>query len=153
THGIPEDLGAAADLYRTLLDGRKMLVVLDNAGSVEQIRPLLPGSVSCQVVVTSRDRLAGLVAREGATRIELDALSQDESIALVASILGSDRLSAQHDAIADLVRLCGRLPLALRITAAVLADHPSRLIDEHVEALAGPDRLSQLEIADDPDSQ
>jgi DNA-binding SARP family transcriptional activator/tetratricopeptide (TPR) repeat protein len=116
---IPPGQDERAARYRSLLAGRKMLVVLDNAGSVEQVRPLLPGSPGCAVVVTSRDALAGLVARHGATRLDLDLLPLPEAIGLLRGLIGQ---RAEDDpaaaAAAALAGQCCRLPLALRVAAA-----------------------------------
>ncbi len=113
---IPLDLDGRTGLYRSLLDGRRTLIVLDNAGSAEQVRPLLPGAPGCFVVVTSRDDLAGLVVRDGATRVRLDLLTREESVALLRRLLGS-AVDGHPDTVDRLVRLCARLPLALRIAA------------------------------------
>ncbi len=110
---VPGELDEAAALYRTRLAGKQMLVVLDNARDAEQVRPLLPGAAGCFVVVTSRDRLSGLVARDGARRISLDVLSPDEAGDLLTRVLGAGRTRAEPDACAELGRLCSYLPLAL----------------------------------------
>ena len=86
---IPVEEAERAARYRSLLSGRRMLVVLDNAGSVEQVRPLLPGSPACAVVVTSRDALAGLVARDGAERLDLDLLPLEEAVGLLGALIGA----------------------------------------------------------------
>ncbi|QFQ97529.1 tetratricopeptide repeat protein [Streptomyces phaeolivaceus] len=144
--GAPE---AAADLYRTLAAGRRMLVVLDNAADPEQIRPLLPGGPGCLVLVTSRDRLAGLAARDGARRIALDVLSAEESRLLLVRTLGRARVDADPRAAADLARACGHLPLALRITAANLGDSPVRTLREQADELSEGDRLTALSVTGD----
>ncbi|GAB2931519.1 tetratricopeptide repeat protein [Micromonospora polyrhachis] len=113
----PIDLDERAALYRSLLAGRRMLVVLDNARSVEQVRPLLPGSPGSLVLVTSRDDLAALVARDGARRLALDRLTDTEATDLLRRILGDARVDAEPGARVELVRLCAGLPLALRIAA------------------------------------
>jgi tetratricopeptide (TPR) repeat protein len=123
--GIPHEQADRVTRYRTLLDKRRMLIVLDNAFSAEQVRPLLPGTSSCFVVVTSRDDLAGLVAREGAVRIDLDLLPLDEALALLSKLLGADRVEAEPAAAAGLVQRCARLPLALRVAAEVAVAHPA----------------------------
>ena len=86
---IPPEVGERAALYRSLLAGRRILVVADNSGSVEQARPLLPGSPSCAAVVTSRDALAGLVARDGARRLDLDLLPAAEAVGLLRALIGA----------------------------------------------------------------
>jgi DNA-binding SARP family transcriptional activator len=115
---VPHDLAEAAALYRSLMAGRRMLVVLDNAASAGQVRPLLPGEPRCAVVVTSRGRLDGLVARDSAELRSLGGLASAEADALVASIVGAPRAAAEPRALAELTRACANLPLALRIAAA-----------------------------------
>ena len=136
-----EDERAAA--YRSLLDGRRMLVVLDNAASVEQARPLLPGSPSCLVVVTSRDSLAGLVARHGARRLALDMLPAADAIGLLRTLIG-DRVDAEPDAAAELAAQCARLPLALRVAAELAAASPDSRLAELAGELAGERRRLDL---------
>jgi DNA-binding SARP family transcriptional activator/tetratricopeptide (TPR) repeat protein len=146
----PVRVDQSAALYRTLMTGRRMLVVLDNAGSAEQVRPLLPGEPDCLVLVTSRERLASLVARQGAQPIRLDALHPDEAYELLAHFLGSDRLRAEHESTMELVRICVFLPLALRIAAATLAWQPTLPITAFVAQLRH-DTLRTLSIEDDPE--
>jgi tetratricopeptide (TPR) repeat protein len=114
---IPARLDAQAAHYRSLLDGRQVLVVLDNAASPEQVRPLLPGSNGCLTLVTSRNSLAGLVSRNGASRLALNLLPPDEALTLVRHIVGSTRVDDDLPAAEDLIRRCASLPLALRIAA------------------------------------
>jgi DNA-binding SARP family transcriptional activator/tetratricopeptide (TPR) repeat protein len=121
---IPFDLDSRAALFRTLLAERRVLVILDNARDVDQVRPLLPGAQGCLTLITSRDRLAGLVAAEGAQPIVLDLLSPQEAHELLARRLGPERLAAEPDAVADIVAGCGGLPLALTIVAARAATNP-----------------------------
>lgn len=131
---IPAGLDAAAGLYRTMLAGRRMVVLLDNAASAEQVRPLIPGDPGCLVVVTSRDRLCGLVAGEGAEHLTLDVLSAREAYDLLAGRAG--RMTAEPQAAAELVTLCGRLPLALNVAAARLATHPGLPVSAVVSQLS-----------------
>ncbi len=145
---IPVDTEAAAGLYRSLVSGKRVLVLLDNAGSADQVRPLLPASRTSLVVVTSRDRLAGLVARDAAQRLTLDTLPTADGVALLTQILGTDRVAAEPEAAIALVELCGHLPLAVRIAAAILADEPRRLIAEQVAALQD-NRLAALAVEGD----
>jgi tetratricopeptide (TPR) repeat protein/transcriptional regulator with XRE-family HTH domain len=120
---IPPEEDQRAALYRSLLAGRRVLVVLDNAGSAEQVRPLLPGSPACAVVVTSRDSLTGLVARDGAARVDLGPLPPADAVLLLRDLIG-DRAAASPDATAALAERCCWLPLALRVAAELAADRP-----------------------------
>ncbi|MDX3639815.1 BTAD domain-containing putative transcriptional regulator [Streptomyces sp. MB09-02B] len=144
--GTPE---AAADMYRTLAAGRRMLVVLDNAIDVDQVRPLLPGGRDCLVLVTSRDRLAGLSVRDGADRLAVDLLTAPESRLLLTRTLGRARVEAESDAAAALADACGHLPLALRICAANLDHAPRRTLRNQAEELSGGDRLGLLSVEGD----
>jgi tetratricopeptide (TPR) repeat protein/transcriptional regulator with XRE-family HTH domain len=152
--GIPADTEERAARYRGLLAGRRMLVLLDNAASAEQVRPLLPATPDCVAVVTSRDTLAGLVARDGARRLDLDLLSPADAAVLLTTLIG-DRAAADPAATAALATACARLPLALRIAAEFaatrlnvsLADLTAELTDEHrrLDLLeAGGDRYTAV---------
>ncbi|MGE5830880.1 MAG: ATP-binding protein [Micromonosporaceae bacterium] len=126
---IPATAAARVGLYRSLLYGRRMLVVLDNAHAVEQVRPLLPASSGCLVLVTSRSRMAGLIAAEGARSVMLDVLASDAASDLLARRVGRHRVAAEPQAVRDIVELCGRLPLALVIVAAQALTHPGVALD------------------------
>jgi tetratricopeptide (TPR) repeat protein/transcriptional regulator with XRE-family HTH domain len=145
---VPVDQEEAAALYRSAVAGRRMLLVLDNAASAEQVRPLLPGSASSFVLVTSRDRLTGLVAREGARELALSGLSADESRELLAAVLGADRVAADPCGTARLAALCAQLPLALRIAAANLAADRDIAISEYADRLASAP-LTALQLPSD----
>ena len=148
---IPLDDDERAARYRSELAGRRMLIVLDNAGGVAQARPLLPGGGSSLVVITSRDSLAGLVAVQGAHQVRLDLLSPDEAVDLLGRLIG-DRVAADPAAAAALAEQCARLPLALRV-AAVLATSRSeraRLTDVVAELTDRQDRLELLDPGGDP---
>jgi DNA-binding SARP family transcriptional activator/tetratricopeptide (TPR) repeat protein len=121
---IPSDLGAQLDLYRSVTAGRRMLILLDNARDAEQVRPLLPGGPSSLVVVTSRTELTSLVATDGAYPLTLDLLTVEESRELLRRRLGSGRVTAEPDAVDEIITRCARLPLALAIVAARAATHP-----------------------------
>ncbi|MFJ9116064.1 AfsR/SARP family transcriptional regulator [Streptomyces sp. NPDC102394] len=121
---VPEELEARAALYRGVLAGRRVLIVLDNAADSEQVTPLLPAAPGCLVIVTSRSRLSGLVARHGAHPLALAPLSAEESLELLARRLGDARVDAEPEAARAIVGLCAGLPLALSIVAARAALHP-----------------------------
>ncbi|TWP47456.1 tetratricopeptide repeat protein [Lentzea tibetensis] len=142
---VPTDVDEAASTARTLLADRKILVLLDDACSAEQVRPLLPAGDGCFVLVTSRDRLNGLVVAEGARRVTLDVLPERDAMALLATSLGDERVAAEPEAVAELAELCAHLPLALRITAANLANLPFRSLADGVRDLMAS-RLSSLQV-------
>lgn len=146
---VPEELEARAALYRGVLAGRRVLIVLDNAADSEQVTPLLPAAPGCLVIVTSRSRLSGLVARHGAHPLALAPLSAEESLELLARRLGDARVDAEPEAARAIVGLCAGLPLALSIVAARAALHPgfrlagiaAELRQDHgsLDAFAGDD--------------
>jgi DNA-binding SARP family transcriptional activator len=122
---IPADLPGQAGLYRSVLAGKRVLVVLDNARDVEQARPLLPGSPGCLAIVTSRNHLTGLVATEGAYPLTLDLLPAADARDLLTRRLGPARVASEPEAVDDIIACCARLPLALTIAAARAAISPS----------------------------
>jgi DNA-binding SARP family transcriptional activator len=121
---IPEGLTVQAALYRSMLAGKRVLVVLDNARDAGQVRPLLPGSPGSLVIVTSRSQLSGLVAAEGAYPVRLDLLSSEEASELLARRLGHERVAGEPAAVSEIIERCARLPLALAIAAARAAARP-----------------------------
>jgi len=121
---IPTDFEAQVGLYRSLLAGRRVLVLLDNARDSGQVRPLLPGAPGCLALVTSRNHLSGLVATEGAHPITLDLLPAEQARRLLAERLGADRVAAEPEAVDEIIARCARLPLALAIVAAHAATRP-----------------------------
>ena len=138
---VPADVDAQAGLYRSVLAGKRVLVVLDNARDAAQVRPLLPGSAGCLVVVTSRSQLAGLAAVEGARLLPLGLLTEQEARELLAGRLGAGRVEAEAEAVTELIGLCARLPLALAITAARAAarpEHPLEALAAELRAAGGP---------------
>ena len=138
-----------AAMYRSLLDGKRILVVLDNATSAAQVRPLLPGSPGCLVVVTSRNELAGLVAAEGAALITLDVLSHAEAREMLARRLGRDRIAAEPEAADEIIEECARLPLALSIAVGRAAGRAKQpLADLAAELRDAKGRLDALEAGD-----
>ncbi|MBV9856380.1 MAG: tetratricopeptide repeat protein [Streptosporangiaceae bacterium] len=151
---IPASPEALAALYRTILAGRRIMIVLDNARDADQVRPLLPGSPGCMVVVTSRSPLTPLAAGHGARLIPLDVLTDGEAAELLAARLGAERVAADPQTAAELAALCGRLPLALAITAARAAARAQlplaasagelRNARQRLDALDGGDPASNL---------
>ncbi|MEU9887165.1 BTAD domain-containing putative transcriptional regulator [Sphaerisporangium sp. NPDC051011] len=118
---IPDTLQERVDTYRSLLAGRRLLVVLDDAGTEQQVRPVLPGSHTCAVLITARRRLVGL---DGMSLSDLGVLDTHGAVDLLGRIAGRERVYAEHDAAERIVRLCGHLPLALRTAGARLAARP-----------------------------
>jgi tetratricopeptide (TPR) repeat protein len=143
---VPVGLDAQVALYRSLLAGRRVLVVLDNAHDASQVRPLLPGAAGCVAVVTSRNRLSGLVALEGALPVTLGVPTAAQARQLLTRRLGVDRVAAEPQAVDDIIARCARLPLALTIVAARAATHPrfplSVLTGELADTHAALDVLS-----------
>lgn len=126
-----------------------MLIVLDNARDIDQVTPLLPGSPTCTVLVTSRCRLAALAALHGARLLDLDVLPEPDARELLARYLGDERISAEPEAVAELLAVCGGLPLAVRIVAARAADHhtfPLAVLAEELRDVSA--RLDGLDAGD-----
>jgi transcriptional regulator with XRE-family HTH domain/tetratricopeptide (TPR) repeat protein len=146
---LPADAEGLAGLYRSVLAGRRMLVLLDNAADAAQVRPLLPASPECLVIVTSRRELAALAAGEGARLLQLDVLSEQEANELLVARLGKERAACEPWAVTELATLCARLPLALSVVVARAAASPklplSSLAAELTE-LGG--RLDRLDAGD-----
>jgi tetratricopeptide (TPR) repeat protein len=148
-HRIPPDLAAQAALYRTLLAERRMLILLDNAADAGQVRPLLPASSGCLVLVTGRARLGGLLAREGAHPLTLGVLSTADAREMLARQVGAERLAAELDAADDLIAQCAGLPLALAIAGARAVAHPRfRLAALATELRAAGRPLDALDSGD-----
>ena len=146
---IPADIDARAAMYRSRAANKRMLVLLDNAATSEQVVPLLPGSASCTVLVTSRSRLGGLVARHGAHPLPLGVLTDTEAHAVLQASLGSHRVAEAGQAIVELIALCGGFPLALGLIAARARTQPHLPLDETVAELRELG-LDALDNADDP---
>jgi hypothetical protein len=144
---IPDEMDDRARLYRSRLAGRRVLVVLDNARDGEQVRPLLPGDPGCAAVVTSRDALAGLVAADGARRLDLDVLPLADAVALLRSLIGP-RADDDPEVVAELAGLCGRLALALRIAAELAAARRETALPDLVAELWTA-RLDGLDAGED----
>ncbi len=146
---IPAAVEEQAAMFRSLLAGKRMLIVLDNAADPEQVRPLLPGGPGSLVLVTSRERLPGLAARDGAVRLTLGPLSQGEATLLLAAVLGTARVSAELQAAADISARCSHLPLALRIAADRAASSPRLALSDLASQLSAGDRLDVLDAGED----
>jgi len=129
---VPDDVDERAELYRSKLSGRRLLLVLDDVAGEHQVLPLLPGGPTCAVITTSRARLSGL---SGAHWIDVDMFDVDQSVELLTKIVGPARVEAEQDAVVELVRFCGGLPLALRIAGARLASRPHWRVDGLVRRL------------------
>jgi DNA-binding SARP family transcriptional activator len=150
---IPPEQDQRAARYRSLLSGKRMLVILDNAGSADQVRPLLPGTSACAVIVTSRDALAGLVARDGATRLDLDVLPIQDAVALLRTLIGA-RVDTEPAAAVELAMQCSRLPLALRVAAELAASRPGEPLAGLAAELAElRTRLDLLAADGDPSTE
>jgi DNA-binding SARP family transcriptional activator len=145
---IPAHPAAQLGLYRSVLHQRRMLVLLDNAASAEQVNPLVPPSSTSLLVVTSRHRLAGLAVDHAVSAVDLDVLPAGDALALLRRILGAGRVTGEPAAADRLVELCDRLPLALRIAAAKLTVRPGQHIAALVDDLT-EDRLDALTVPGD----
>jgi DNA-binding SARP family transcriptional activator/Tfp pilus assembly protein PilF len=147
---IPSGDDERAARFRTLAAGRRMLVLLDNAWSAEQVRPLLPGTPACATVVTSRDALAGLVARDGAILVDLDLLPCEDAVGLLRALIGP-RVDDEPGAAAELADRCCRLPLALRLAAELAVTRPRAYLADLADELADQRRrLDLLDAGGDP---
>ncbi|WP_330458405.1 tetratricopeptide repeat protein [Streptomyces sp. NBC_00820] len=143
---VPDSLEERAALYRSVLDGRRVLVLLDNARDAAQVRPLLPGTEGCAALVTSRVRMVGLA---GAHLVDLDVMSPEEALALFTRIVGEERVAAERKAALDVVAACGFLPLAIRIAASRLAARRTWTVAVLAAKLADERRrLDELQAGD-----
>jgi tetratricopeptide (TPR) repeat protein/transcriptional regulator with XRE-family HTH domain len=143
---IPIGFDAQAALYRTLVENKKLVIVLDNARDADQIWPLLPGSPTCMVLVTSRQQLGSLIARKQATQITLELFTNEEARQLLTNFLGTGRINTEPDAVDELIQRCVGLPIALSIAAARVLNNPhlplSILVDQLREERQRLDALS-----------
>ncbi len=140
---VPGELAERAARYRTLLAGKRMLVLLDNAHSVDQVRDLLPGASSCLTLVTSRHALPALVARHGAVRVRLDLLSPAEAVSLLRALIGG-RVDAEPEQAVTLAQRCARLPLALRVAAELAGSRSLSSLAQLVAELGDEQRRLDL---------
>jgi tetratricopeptide (TPR) repeat protein len=143
---VPDQLEQRSQLFRARMAGRRMLVVLDNAASEAQVRPLLPGNPEAAVLITSRSPLAGL---DGVAGVQLDVFQLDEAMALLTALVGQERVQAERDAAARIVRFCGCLPLAVRIAGAKLVAKPHWTLEGFARRLGDRRRrLDELQLGD-----
>ena len=147
---LPTTVAARLGLYRSLLVGQRMLIVLDNARDATQVRPLLPGSPTCRVIVTSRDQLPGLTATEAARPLTVNALPDPEARQLLARRLGSPRLAADPHATDQIIASCAGLPLALGIVAARAELRPDLPLSRLAADLTGQPILDAFTDPADP---
>jgi DNA-binding SARP family transcriptional activator len=147
---VPVDVEEAAALFRSRVAGTRTLVVLDNVRDATQVRPLLPAGPGCVTLVTSRERLDGLVARDGAVQLVVPPMPESEALELVRGVLGEVRVRDERAAVERLARLCAYLPLALRIATTKLAHAEELSIADYTTELCGSDALAQLAIDGDP---
>ncbi|MFI6940436.1 BTAD domain-containing putative transcriptional regulator [Streptomyces sp. NPDC050418] len=143
---MPKSLDERGALFRSLLDGRRVLVLLDNARDAAQIRPLLPGTPGCAALVTSRHRMVDLA---GAHLVDLDVMAPDEALQLFTRIVGEERVGAEREAALDVVAACGFLPLAIRVAASRLASRRTWTVSVLAAKLADERRrLDELQAGD-----
>jgi len=147
---MPATLDGQIALYRSLLSGRHMLIVLDNARETGQVRPLLPGTPGCLVLVTSRNQLSGLIATDAAYPMTLDLLTVEEASELLAHRLGHDRVTAEPGSVRDVITHCAGLPLALAIVAARAAANPRIRLSTIATELRDTHRRWETLRGDDP---
>jgi tetratricopeptide (TPR) repeat protein/transcriptional regulator with XRE-family HTH domain len=147
---LPESLTARAALFREQAAQRRLVVLLDNARDSEQVRPLLPGAAGCLTLVTSRERLTGLAALNGAHTVDLDVWTHEEAVAGLEARIGAERTVAAHADAGELVELCGRLPLAIAVVGAGLAAEPALPLRAVVTELAQAASPLDALTADDP---
>ncbi len=142
---IPGSAEAQAGLYRSVLAGKQILIVLDNARDAEQVRPLLPGDTGCLTLITSRNQLTSLATTDGAQLLTLDLLSEHEALDLLAARLSAERVAADLESAREIVVRCGRLPLALSIVAARAAAHPHFTLADLATELSEAEGLDALD--------
>lgn len=148
----PADPRRRVDLYRSLVADRRLLVVLDNARDAAQVRPLLATGPHCRTVITSRNRMSGLVAREGARRMFLGALRPEAARTLLTTVIGEEYLFGARAELAELAELCAYLPLVLRLAAVKFADRPEQGFRNFVRDLREGERLVSLALDDETDT-
>jgi tetratricopeptide (TPR) repeat protein len=146
---IPFELDDRAALFRSLIAGRKILILLDNAANASQVRPLIPGAAGPLLVVTSRSRMPSLAVRDGVRYVQVDVLGEPDAVALVHEVTEADRTGDSEAEVTELVRLCARLPLALRIAAERAVSRPRMRLTELIEDLRDTSGLWEALSVDD----
>lgn len=146
---IPVDAVEQANLYRSKLTGKKVLVVLDDVASAEQVAPLIPGDGGCSVLITSRRQLRSLMVTHGSQLIQVDLLSPRESLDLVTGMMRQAAVVIDPEAVREVTELCSHLPLALRIAAANLIGAPGGQPEGYLETLRRGNRLAALSVDGD----
>jgi DNA-binding SARP family transcriptional activator/Tfp pilus assembly protein PilF len=146
---VPAELTELTGLFRSILDGKRVLILLDNAATVDQIRPLVPPTTTSALVVTSRNALTSLATYHDVHAVGLDVQSHDEALALLRSVVGADRIDREPDEAARIATLCGHLPLALRIAAAKLVGQPHSTLRRLAVEFTSGDRLDALSVDGD----
>ncbi|KAA2263384.1 tetratricopeptide repeat protein [Solihabitans fulvus] len=146
---IPAEAEEASAQFRSLVAGRRVLVLLDNASDAEQVRPLLPATPGSMALVTSRERLIGLTALDGARQVGLDVLDPADAVRLLGGIVGPHRVEAEPEAARDIAELCACLPLALRVFGATIASEPELSLADQRDRLRESDRMALLRIDGD----
>ena len=147
---IPDGVEARSASLRSCLSGKRVLLFLDDARVVEQVRPLLPATGGAAVLVTSRRELWGLAVMHGAQGVSISVLDDHEATEVIERAVGASRVRAEPAPTAELIKLCGSFPLALRVAGANLAAHTGTSIERYVRELRIGDRLRRLTIAGDP---
>ncbi|MFJ7497291.1 NB-ARC domain-containing protein [Streptomyces sp. NPDC097727] len=147
---IPTSTEERSALFRERTASRRLIIVLDNARTAEQVRPLLPTSTECLTLITSRNQLTGLVATDGASLINLEPWSKTEALAALAARIGDERCRAEPDAAAELVALCGYLPLTVAVIGAQLSAAPRMRLHLAVRELRGARPQLDALSSDDP---
>jgi DNA-binding SARP family transcriptional activator/tetratricopeptide (TPR) repeat protein len=149
-HRMPTSVESQVSLYRSLVNGRRILIIVDNVRTAEQVRPLLPGTAGAMVVVTSRNALPGLVAGEGAHPLNVDVLSAAEAREFLGRRIGRDQVVAEPAAVDEIIAACARLPLALAILAARAATHPRLPLSKLAAELGAAQHSLDAFAGDDP---
>jgi len=146
---VPSDLVEMINLYRSVLDGKRVLIILDNASKVDQIRPLVPATAMSALIVTTRGPMTALATYHAVGALCLDILGEADALALLGSVVGHDRVEREPANAVTIVNVCGRMPLALRIAAANLAGQPGRDLSHLAAELSGDHPLDALSVDGD----